>query len=345
VYRRVLLTQPILRSFRSLRHPNLIVVEKIRGGRVDALNAALNHARYPLIAAVDADSILDAEAILRASHLFLEDDRVVAVGGTVRPVNGADVKVGKVTALNMPRRWIERFQILEYARAFFTGRAGWSYFDALLIISGAFGLFRREVVMQVGGYSTQTVCEDMELVVRLHKELRGKGSEYRIIFTPDPICWTEVPSSTGVLRRQRNRWHRGLWETLWAHRDVLFNRRYGRLGFLAVPCFLFFEALGPIVEMLGYTVLVLGLSLHILFVEFAVLFLALSVLYGMLLSQMAVGIETLLLSRYPGFGIGPSWSERPSWSSSGTGSSSRSSGSYLPSRSGRSAGNGGPCPG
>jgi cellulose synthase/poly-beta-1,6-N-acetylglucosamine synthase-like glycosyltransferase len=299
VYRRKLLTQPILRSFRSLRHPNLIVVEKMRGGRADALNAALNHARYPLVAAVDADSVLDAEAILRASRLFLEDERVVAVGGTVRPVNGADVEGGKVTTLRMPRRWIERFQILEYARAFFTGRAGWSYFDALLIISGAFGLFRRESVMEVGGFSTGTVTEDMELVVRLHKHFRRSRTPYRIVFTPDPICWTEVPSSIKVLRRQRNRWHRGLWETLWLHRDMLFNPRYGRLGFLAVPYFLFFEALGPVVEMAGYIVLILGFFLHTLFLEFAVLFLALSVLYGMLLSQMAVGIETLLLSRYP----------------------------------------------
>jgi cellulose synthase/poly-beta-1,6-N-acetylglucosamine synthase-like glycosyltransferase len=299
VYRRVLLTQPILRSFRSLRYPNLIVVEKLRGGRADALNAALNHARYPLVAAVDADTVLDAEAVLRASRRFLEDDRVVAVGGTVRPINGAVVDGGKVTHLRIPHRWIERFQILEYARAFFTGRAGWSYFGALLIISGAFGLFRRETVMQVGGFSTQTVCEDMELVVRLHKQLRRAGKPYRILFTPDPICWTEVPSTIRVLRRQRNRWHRGLWETLWTHRDMVLNPRYGRLGFVAVPYFLFFEALGPIVEVFGYTVMILGFFLHILFVQFALLFLALSVLYGMLLSQMAVGIETLLFSRYP----------------------------------------------
>ena len=299
IYRRALLTQPILRSFRSLRHPNLTVVEKVRGGRADALNAAINHARYPLIAAVDADSVLDAEAIIRASRLFLEDDRVVAVGGTVRPINGAVISRGKVSELRMPSRWIERFQILEYARAFFTGRAGWSHFDALLIISGAFGLFRRETVMQVGGFSTETVCEDMELVVRLHKHFRRKDADYRIVFTPEPICWTEVPSSMVVLRHQRNRWHRGLWEILWTHRDMLFNPRYGRLGFLALPYFLFFEALGPIIELLGYVVLVAGFFLHILSVPFALLFLALSVLYGMLLSQMAVGIETLLLDRYP----------------------------------------------
>jgi cellulose synthase/poly-beta-1,6-N-acetylglucosamine synthase-like glycosyltransferase len=299
VYRRALDTAPVRRSFRSLRHPHLTVVEKERGGRADALNAALNLSRYPLVAAVDADSILDAEAILRASRLFLEDERVIAVGGTIRPVNGAVMVEGRVAQLRMPESWIERFQVLEYARAFFTGRAGWSHLDALLIISGAFGLFRRESVMEVGGFSTATIAEDMELVVRLHRYYRGQRRPYRILFTPDPICWTEVPSSMKILRHQRNRWHRGLWETLWTHREMLFNPRYGRLGFVAVPYFLFFEALGPVVEVSGYVMLVVSAFLHVLFVQFAVLFAALAVLYGMLLSQMAVGIETLLLARYP----------------------------------------------
>jgi cellulose synthase/poly-beta-1,6-N-acetylglucosamine synthase-like glycosyltransferase len=299
VYRRALSTQPIRRTFRSLRHPNLLVIEKDRGGRADALNAALNQAKYPLVAPVDADSMLDAEAILRASRLFLEDETVVAVGGTIRPLNGTVIVEGRVTGLKMPDRWIERFQVLEYARAFFTGRAGWSHFDALLIISGALGLFRREPVMEVGGFWTGTVCEDMELVVKLHKHYRRSGKPYRILFTPDPICWTEVPTSMSVLRRQRNRWHRGLWEILLAHRDMLFNPRYGRLGSLALPYFLFFEALGPVVEVLGYILLPLSFFLGILFVEFALMFVLLAVLYGMLLSQMAVGIETLLLSRYP----------------------------------------------
>jgi cellulose synthase/poly-beta-1,6-N-acetylglucosamine synthase-like glycosyltransferase len=299
VYRRAIQTATVLRSFRSLRHPNLSVVEKERGGRADALNAALNLARFPVVAAVDADSILDAEAILRASRLFMEDESVVAIGGTVRPVNGAVMVDGRVSHLRMPRGWIERFQVLEYARAFFTGRAGWSHLDALLIISGAFGLFRREPVMQVGGFSTRTVSEDMDLVVKLHRHYRRSGRPYKILFTPDPICWTEVPSTMKILRQQRNRWHRGLWETLWTHREMLFNPRYGRLGFLAVPYFFFFEALGPVVEVLGYVMLVSSYFLHVLFFQFAVLFMVLSVLYGMLLSQMAVGIETLLLSRYP----------------------------------------------
>ncbi len=299
IFRRALPTERVIRIFRSLRHPNLIVVEKVRGGRADALNAALNMARYPLVAAVDADSLLDAEAILRASRLFLEDETVIGVGGTIRPLNGAVMVEGRITGLRMPSKWIERFQVLEYARAFFTGRAGWSHLGGLLIISGAFGLFRRDPVVEAGGYWTGTVCEDMELVVRLHKLYRRAGKPYRILFSPDPICWTEVPDTLTSLRGQRNRWHRGLWENLWAHRTMLFNPRYGMVGLVAVPYFWIFEGAAPLVEFLGYVILPVSLFLGILFWQFALMFLLLSILMGMLLSQVAVGIETLLLDRYP----------------------------------------------
>jgi cellulose synthase/poly-beta-1,6-N-acetylglucosamine synthase-like glycosyltransferase len=299
IYRRTVDTLPVRRVLRSLRHPNLTVIDKENGGRADAMNAALNMARYPLICQVDADSLLDAEALLRASRLFVEDERVLAVGGTVRPLNGATVREGQVVDVHLPKRWIERFQVLEYARAFFTGRSGWSRFGALLIISGAFGVFRREAVLEVGGYETDTVTEDMELVMRFHRQYRKAGRPYRIIFTPDPICWTEVPSDLGTLRRQRNRWHRGLWETLWRYRSMVFNRRYGAVGLLGVPYFWLFEALAPVVEVTGYVVLPISLLLGVANVGFLGLFLLLAVMYGILLSEMAVGIETMLLSRYP----------------------------------------------
>jgi cellulose synthase/poly-beta-1,6-N-acetylglucosamine synthase-like glycosyltransferase len=292
-------TAPIRRTYRSLTNPNLVVVDKENGGKADALNAGLNLARYPLFAAVDADSMLDAEAILRATRLFVEDEDLVAVGGTIRPLNAAVVEDGKVTQLVLPKKWIERFQVLEYARAFFTGRAGWSHFKSLLIISGAFGLFRRTAVLEAGGFLVGTVSEDMELVVRLHKHFRKEGKPYSIRFTPDPICWTEVPSDLSTLRKQRNRWHRGLCETLWKHKDMLFNPRYGRLGMVAVPYYWFFEALAPLVELSGYVIVVVGLFTGFLSPRFAVMFVILAVLYGMLLSQLAAGIETFLSNRYP----------------------------------------------
>ncbi|MBI5813961.1 MAG: glycosyltransferase family 2 protein [Meiothermus silvanus] len=299
VYRRALPTRPVQAVYRSLAYPNLLVVDKENGGKADALNAGLNLARYPLFCAVDADSLLDPEALLRASRLFLEDDRVLAVGGTIRPLNGAKVRQGVVEGLHLPRGFLEKMQIIEYARAFFMGRAGWSAMGALLIISGAFGIFRRTEALGMGGYRTDTVGEDMELVVRLHRRAREEGRDYRILYTPDPICYTEVPADWATLRRQRNRWHRGLWEVLWMHRAMLFNPRYGRLGLLAMPYFFLFEGLGPVVEVLGYVLL------HILFLlgmfnpEFAILFLLLALGYGILLSQLAIGMETLLLKRYP----------------------------------------------
>jgi len=298
VYRRTLESAPIRRILRSLREPNLLVVDKDNGGKADALNAALNLASYPLVCAVDADSLLDGDALLRATRLFAEDDDVVALGGTVRPLNGSVMDGGSVAELRAPRRWIERFQVLEYTRAFFTGRAGWSRMGALLIISGAFGVFRRAAVMDVGGYRTDTVGEDMELVVRLHKQARLQGRKARVVMTPDPICRTEVPSDLRSLRRQRNRWQRGLWETLLMHNDMLFNRRFGRLGMIGVPYFWFFEGLAPIFEVLGYIAFGLSAATGALNPTLAIMFLLLAVLYGVLLSQLAVGIETLLLARY-----------------------------------------------
>jgi cellulose synthase/poly-beta-1,6-N-acetylglucosamine synthase-like glycosyltransferase len=209
------------------------------------------------------------------------------------------IEDGRITEARIPKKWLERFQVLEYARAFFTGRAGWSHFKSLLIISGAFGLFRRTAVLEAGGFRVGTVAEDMELVVRLHKHFINAGKPYNIRFTPDPICWSEVPSDLGTLRRQRNRWHRGLWETLWTHKGMLFNPRYGRLGLVAVPYFWIFEALAPVIEISGYVLVVIGIFAGFVSPRFAILFVVLAVLYGMLASQLAAGIETFLSNRYP----------------------------------------------
>ena len=298
VWARTLPSAPVTRVLRSLRHPGLVVIEKENGGKSDALNAGINIAQYPLIAPVDSDSMLDAEAILRASRNFAKDETVIAVGGTVRPLNGATLHGGRPTELRMPRTWIERLQVIEYARAFFLGRAGWTRLGALLIVSGAFGLFRRDAVVRVGGFWTGTVGEDMELVMRLHKEHARRGMPHRIVFSPDPICWTEVPSDLGTLRRQRNRWHRGLWTNLWAHRDMLLNPRFGRLGLFAVPYFWLFEGLGPIIEVLGFGCLAVSLLLGIVDPTISWLFLTLAVLHGMVLSQVAAGVEAMLLQRY-----------------------------------------------
>ena len=210
------------------------MVDKDNGGKADALNAGIDAARYPYVCAVDADAIIEPEALLRVAKPLLDDpDLVVATGGIVRIVNGCRVEDGRVTDVRLPTNRLATLQVVEYFRAFLVGRVGWSQLQALLIISGAFGLFRRST--RRGGRrlgSPTTVGEDMELVVRMHRHLREQGKPYRVQFVPDPVCWTEAPETMRVLSRQRRRWQRGLAETLWRHRRLTLNPRYGALGML-----------------------------------------------------------------------------------------------------------------
>ena len=297
-YRVVAETKPVRRVLRSVRYPNLLVVDKDNGGKADTVNAAFNLASYPLVCSIDADSILDGRALARATRLFAEDDHIIAVGGTVRPLNGAELRNGTVRDLRAPKTWVERLQVLEYARAFFTARAAWSRMNCLMIISGAFGIFRRDAVEAIGGWWTGTVADDMEIVVRLHRHHRATRKPYRIVTSPDPICWTEVPSSLKTLRRQRNGWQRGLWEVLLRHKSMFMNPRYGRIGLVAIPYLWIFEALAAFVELSGYVYVVVASVFGLLNVPFAIMFMALAILYGILLSELAMGVETLLLSRY-----------------------------------------------
>jgi len=291
-------TETVRAVYRSMTFPNLMVVDKANGGRADAINAAFNLARFPLVSPVDGDSILDGRALARATRVFTEDDKVIAVGGTIRPLNGAVLRDGKIEELRSPKKWVERIQVLEYARAFFTTRAAWSRLNCLMIISGAFGIFRRDVVEAVGGWSHGMVADDMEMVVRLHRHHRSLGIPYRITTSPDPICWTEVPSSMRALRRQRNGWQRGLMEVMLKHKSMTMNPRYGRIGMVGMPFLWIFETLAAFVEASGYLYVVIAALLGFLNVSFFVMFIALAVLYGILLSELAMGVETLLLSRY-----------------------------------------------
>ncbi len=292
-------TQPVRRIYRSQRHVNLWVVDKANGGKADALNAALNHCRTPVFCTIDADSILEPDALLRATRPFLEDERVVAVGGIVRVVNGSVVEGGRVRTVRLPRRLLPLLQVVEYLRAFLSARVAWSELNASLIISGAFGVFRRELVVQAGGYATDTVGEDMELVVRLHKVCRRQGFTPRVVFVPDPVAWTECPETLGGLARQRDRWQRGLLESLWRHRGMLLNPRYGTVGLLAFPYFMFLEGMGPIIEILGYVAFAATLIAGVWSGPYVASFLALAIVVGIALSAAAVALEELTFRRYP----------------------------------------------
>ena len=293
-------TAPMRAVYESMDPIRLVVIDKENGGKADSLNAGINVAHYPLFCAVDADSILEEDSLLKVVTPFLETPgQVLASGGIVRIANGCSISRGKIENIDLPRSWIARFQVVEYLRAFLGGRVAFSSFNCLMIISGAFGLFQKAAVLAVGGYSTETVGEDMELIVRLQHWARSEKKKKRVVFQPDPVCWTEVPESLKVLKRQRRRWQRGTIESLWAHREMFGRPRFGILGLFAFPYFVFFEMLGPIVEMTGYLITIIGLFLGFFGLREAILFFCAAVLYGMILSTASVVLEELTMRRYP----------------------------------------------
>lgn len=289
----------IRRILRSKRHPGLWVIDKENGGKADALNAGLNFCQTPLFCAMDADSLIEPEALIRIVRPFLEDASTVAAGGVLRIANGCRVKEGRVVDVRLPTNLVAQLQVLEYLRAFLVARMGWDALNATLVISGAFGIFKRSTVVDAGGYSTDTVGEDMELVVRLHRHCRENGIPYRIHFVPDPVAWTECPEDLRVLGRQRDRWQRGLVQSLTRHQKMLFNPRYGRAGLIAFPYFYFLEMIGPVIELVGYVSFTATIIAGRVEWPIVIAFLAVAIVLGGVLSLAAVALEELSFRRYP----------------------------------------------
>jgi cellulose synthase/poly-beta-1,6-N-acetylglucosamine synthase-like glycosyltransferase len=294
-----LATQPVRAIYRSTMHPNLRVIDKDNGGKADSLNAGINVARHPLFCGVDADSVLARDSLQRVVRPFLRDPDMVASGGTVRVANGCVVRDGHLLGVGLPRNGWALFQVVEYLRAFLFGRLGWSRLNALLVVSGAFGLFRAETVVRVGGYRTRSIGEDMELVVRMHHELRAQAVPYRMEFVPEPVCWTEVPEDFRSLRNQRVRWQRGLGESLAAHWGLMFNRRGGPPGWLAFPFMVLFEWLGPLVELGGYLFMVLAVVNGLVSWAAFSAFLLVAIGLGVLFSISSLLMEEMSFHLYP----------------------------------------------
>ncbi len=292
-------TQPIRDYYVSVVEPRLVVIDKQNGGKADALNAGINFCESPYFLAMDADSVVEPEALTYAVRAILEDpERVVAVAGIVRGVNGSIVDGGRVRSPSLQLNLWVVMQTIEYVRSFLAGRAGWSQINGLLIVSGAFGLFQKAACVKVGGYSTKTVTEDLELVVRLHRYAREHKLDWRVVFAPDAVCWTEMPSSAAVLSRQRKRWHEGLWQTIVAHRAMCFRPRYGVVGMLSMPHQVIHEAGGPFVELSGLVLLPLAYFLGVLSFKAFVLYMAFAFFFSIVFSLMAVLIDQTLFPRH-----------------------------------------------
>ncbi len=285
--------------YKSVNDERILVVDKENGGKADALNAGLNYSRSDLFLAIDADSLVEKESLYRLVEPYLtKETTVIGIGGIVRVANGCRIEGSEVVEARTPNKFLPLVQVMEYIRAFLFGRTGWSRINSLPIISGAFGLFKTDLVKNIGGYRTETVGEDMDLVIRLHKYMREENEDYEISFIPDPVCWTQVPSSMKVLSRQRNRWQRGLAEALTYNWKMIGNPKYGSIGLLGLPFFFIFELLGPIVEISGYVVFIVSFIMGWINLPFAILFITLAVVYGVLLSVSSLLLEEFTLKRY-----------------------------------------------
>ncbi|NIK78778.1 cellulose synthase/poly-beta-1,6-N-acetylglucosamine synthase-like glycosyltransferase [Paenibacillus castaneae] len=305
-----MVNQPIMQSlstnevvgiYRNNQYERLIFVDKVNGGKADALNAGINISVYPIFACIDADSILENDALIKLAMLFVEHPETIAVGGIVRIANGSIIKDGKLIEMNIPKSNMAKFQIVEYFRAFLTGRTSFSKLNSVLIISGAFGAFNKRAVIDCGGYKVNTIGEDMDIIVRLHKTMKDQKKKYKIQFLADPICWTQAPESMKDLRGQRRRWQIGLFDTLISYRRMLFNPKYGTIGMLTLPNYWIFELIGPIVEAMGYIFIPLAYLFGLLAFKSFILFFVIAFLLGTTLSLGSILLEQTTFRKYRSF--------------------------------------------
>ncbi len=286
---------------RNLAYSHLIVVDKENGGKADALNAGINQSTKKLVLCMDVDCIIEPDGLLKLVRPFLEETkrRVVAVGGVIRVVNSCEVKRGKVTQVNLPNGWLERFQVLEYFRVFTLTRMGWAHMRGLLLISGALGMFDKEILIKAGGYTPNIVGEDMEVVLKLHRYMREVAKEkYSIGFIPDPLCWTEVPNTAKVLNRQRNRWSRGFIESILEHKRMFFNPKYGFVGLVSFPYAVFFEWMLAPIEVFGYVYFAYCIYSGFFNLPYFLLLFVLVYSYFMMVTLLSILSEELVYHNY-----------------------------------------------
>ncbi|MFV8367286.1 glycosyltransferase family 2 protein [Flavobacterium sp. XS1P27] len=302
-------TKPLRKGVFKSTNPafeKLIVVDKENGGKADALNTGLNISPNKYVACIDVDCLLLEESLQKMIKPFLEstDKKVIAAGGVIRIANSCVIKDGKLLDVNLPKNLIVRGQILEYLRAFLLGRMAWSKLNGLLVISGAFGLFDKKTAIEVGGYDTKTVGEDMEIIVRMRRHMEEKKIKYKVAYIPDPLCWTEAPDNYKIFISQRNRWTRGTIETLKKHREIGFNRKYNALGTISFPYWLIYERLAPVIEVLGLFYFSFLLINHNVKWDYAIAFIVLSYLFIVFFSIITIISEELTYHQYKKKGMG-----------------------------------------
>lgn len=296
-------TKRIIQVYKSRNKAfkKLTVIDKVNGGKADALNVGINYSENPYVVCIDVDCILEKDALLKLAKPYLElsDSRVIATGGVVRIANSCTADGGRLTKIKAPENYLPRIQVLEYLRAFLLGRMAWSKLDGLLLISGAFGMFDKEIAIKAGGYNPATVGEDMELVVRMRRYMIENNFKYSVFYIPDPICWTEAPESFSIFKKQRSRWTRGTMETLWAHKKMFLNPKYKILGLISIPYWTFFEYLAPLLEVVGIFVTIYLIVNGLIGWQLFLLITLLVYVFAVMISCLALLTEEYTYSQYP----------------------------------------------
>ena len=287
-YRRLVESKDALDIYENENNVRIILAEKENGGKSDALNLAINISTFPIFLCVDADSVIQRDALKKIVEPFLESDETLAVGGNIRVSNGMTIENGGVILSEKPKNPVVIFQIIEYLRVFLNSRVSLNGINGNLIISGAFGLYKKQAVVNVGGYSHGLMGEDMEIIVKIHSFYRKNKIAYKTSYVPDAICWTQVPERLKILRRQRRRWHVGLGQSLKRHKYMLFNPKYGTVGVLSFPYFLFFEYLTPLLEILGLTTITISYLIDIINLKFFVLYILVYIGYNIVISMISI---------------------------------------------------------
>lgn len=293
---------PIRGVYHNPRYPTLYVVDKENGGKADALNVGINVSHYPLVATIDADSLLEKDALIRLASVYMENpEETIAIGGNVRVANGCKIENGSVTEVSLPNKLLPMFQNIEYLKSFLAGRIGWSAINGLIIVSGAFGLFRKDYLIKVDGYRDGFPGEDMNIIIKLHKHMLDHGLPYRIAYCPDAVCWTQAPESLRILQSQRKRWSRGNIKNIFRYSSMMFVPKYRAVGLLSMPYTLIFETLGPYLRLTGYMALIGYIALNMADYKMMLLILGVSLLVEIVFSCGALLIEEIAFRRYPKF--------------------------------------------
>lgn len=295
-YRKLIPTNEALDIYEGNGKIKIILVDKVNGGKSDALNMGINVCSFPTFLCMDADSMLQSDALQKIVEPFLEDDQMVAVGGDVKISNNLVIDNGEILSIEKPEKLIVIFQMIEYLRVFLNSRISLNGINGNLIISGAFGLYNKQAVVNVGGYTNGLMGEDMEIIMKIHSFYLKNKISYKTSYVPDAICWTQVPEEVKVLKRQRRRWHVGLAQSLKRHRYMFLNPKYGLIGMVSFPYFLFFEYLTPFLEVIGLVTITLSFLLGIIDLNFFLFYLLVYMGFNIIVSMISIIIERYMFS-------------------------------------------------